>query len=224
MKSHIKLAAALSLMLAAVTAQAQWNRLKGGTVAVSATGEFTTQVTTNAGPVNAIVGTPPNALSETVFGQQQGTTVKPGVLAQLGLHPVPWAGVELNYQFVQFDEQYNYQYSGRPGTQQYSRVPVAFHEATAAYQFHPKHIKFQPYVNVGGGAVDFLPYLATNQWRAAGLVETGFDIPLMKSNHLAMRVQGRALIYRAPNFNNSAISTRGWVVTEEPTLGFAYHF
>ncbi|GAA3746404.1 hypothetical protein [Terriglobus aquaticus] len=224
MKFPITYAVALSLMVAAVSAQAQFSRLKGGTIAVSATEEFTTPLTNNATPLTAPVGTPPNALSETITGQQQGTTSKPGVLAQLGFHPVAWAGIELNYQFVQFDEQYNSQYSSQPGTQQYLRVPVAFHEATAAYQFHPKHIKFQPYVNVGGGAVDFLPYLANNQWRGAGLVETGFDIPLMKSNHLAMRIQGRALIYRAPNFNNAAISTRGWVVTEEPTVGFAYHF
>ena len=223
MKFPIKSAVALSLMLAAVSAQAQFNRLKGGTLAVSATEEFTTPLTNNARPVNAVVGTPPNATNQTVFGQQQGTTSKPGVLAQFGFHPFAWAGVEINYQFVQFDEQFNAQYSGRPGTQQYERVPVAFHEATAAYQFHPKHIKFQPYVNVGGGAVDFLPYLATNQWRAAGLVETGFDIPT-PSPHLAVRIQGRALIYRAPNFNNSAISTRGWVVTEEPAVGLAYRF
>lgn len=223
MKFSPKYAVALSLMLAAVSAQAQFNRLKGGTLAVSATEEFSTPLTNNARSVNSVVGTPPNALNETVFGQQQGTTSKPGVLAQFGFHPVPWAGVEINYQFVQFDEQYNFQYSSQPGTQQYLRVPVAFHEMTAAYQFHPKHIKFQPYVNLGGGAVDFLPYLANNQWRAAGLVETGFDIPT-PSPHLAIRIQGRALIYRAPNFTNSSISTRGWRVTEEPAVGLAYRF
>ncbi len=222
MKSRIKPIAAVCLMLAAVSAEAQWNRLKGATVSVSATQEWTTPVTNDASPVSAIVGTPPNALRETVFNQQQGATSKPGVLATLGLHPKPWAGVEFNYQFAQFEEQYSFNYVGQAATQ-YQRVGVAFHEATAAYQFHPKHIKFQPYFNVGGGAVDFLPYLATNQWRAAGLVETGFDIPT-RSPHLAIRIQGRALIYRAPNFNNSALSTRSWVVTEEPTAGFVYRF
>lgn len=223
MKFGIKHVAPLCILLAAVTAQAQFYRLKGATVAVSATEEFTTPLTNNATSTTATVGTPPNALRETVFGQQQGATSKPGVLATLGFHPVSWAGVEFNYQFAQFDEQYSFYYSGQPTTRQYARVPVAFHEATAAYQFHPPHIKFQPYVNVGGGAVDFLPYLATNQWRAAGLLETGFDIPT-RSPHLAIRIQGRVLIYRAPNFSNSSLSTRSWVATEEPTAGFVYRF
>ncbi|WP_419804242.1 hypothetical protein [Terriglobus sp.] len=223
MKSGIKHAASLGLMLAAVSAQAQFTRLKGATIAVSATQEFTTPLTNNAGPVSATVGTPPNALRETVFGQQQGATSKPGVLATFGFHPVSWAGVEFNYQFAQFEEQYSFYYAATPGTHRFAPTAVAFHEATAAYQFHPPHIKFQPYVNVGGGAVDFLPYLASNQWRGAGLVETGFDIPT-KSPHLAIRIQGRVLIYRAPNFNNSALSTRGWVATEEPTAGFVYRF
>lgn len=222
MKFGIKSAVTLCMTLAAVSAQAQFNRLKGATISVSATQEFTTPVTNNASSVSTVVGTPPNALRETAYNQQQGATSKPGVMAQFGFHPISWAGIELNYQFVQFEEQYSYNYVGQ-SAKQYTRAGVAFHEATAAYQFHPPHIKFQPYVNVGGGAVDFLPYLASNQWRGAGLVETGFDIPT-KSPHLAVRVQGRALIYRAPNFNNSAISTRGWVVTEEPTAGLVYRF
>ena len=222
MKFGIKTAVTLCLTVAAVSAQAQFNRLKGATISVSATQEFTTPLTNNASPFTTTVGTPPNALRQTVYNQQQGATSKPGVLASLGLHPVPWAGIEFNYQFAQFEEQYSFNYVGR-SAKQYQNVAVAFHEATAAYQFHPKHIKFQPYFNVGGGAVDFLPYLATNQWRAAGLVETGFDIPT-KSPHLAIRVQGRALIYRAPNFNSSAISTRSWVVTTEPTAGLVYRF
>lgn len=223
MKFGIKLTAALGLMLAAVTAQAQFNRLKGATLAVSGTNLWSTPVTNDATPATVIVGTAPNASRQTIYGQQQGATSKPGVLATFGFHPVSWAGVELNYQFAQYDEVYSFYYSGQPGVRQYARVPTAFHEATAAYQFHPPHIKFQPYVNVGGGAIDFYPYLASEQWRGAGLVETGFDIPT-KSPHLAIRVQGRALIYRAPNFGNPGLSSRSWRVTEEPTAGLVYRF
>ena len=223
MKFAFKHAVPLCLMLAAVSAQAQFYRLKGATVSISGTNLWATPVTNDATPATAIVGTPPNALRETVSGQQQSATSKPGVLASVGFHPFSWAGVEVNYQFAQFDEEYSFYYSSLPTFKQFQRVPVAFHEATAAYQFHPPHIKFQPYVNIGGGAVDFLPYLANEQWRGAGLVETGFDIPTM-SPHVAIRVQGRALIYRAPNFNNSALSSRSWRVTEEPTAGLVYRF
>ena len=223
MKFSWKYMMPVCLAVTAVSAQAQFYKLKGATVAVQGTQLWSTPLTNNAGPVTTFVGTAPNALRETVIGQQQGATSKPGVLATVGFHPKPWAGVEFNYQFAQFEEQYSFYYASAPTNRLSQRTGVAFHEATAAYQFHPPHIKFQPYVNVGGGAVDFLPYLASEQWRAAGLVETGVDIP-MKSPHLALRVQGRALIYRAPNFNNSALSTRGWRVTEEPTAGFVYRF
>ena len=223
MKFGLKQALPLCLTLAAVSTQAQFYRLKGATVAVSGTNLWTTPVTDDATPSTAIVGTPPNALRETVSGQQQSTTSKPGVLASFGFHPVAWAGIEFNYQFSQFDEKYSFNYSSQPTTQVTQRVPEAFHEFTGTYQFHPPHIKFQPYVNVGGGYIDFLPYLANNQWRGTGLVETGFDIPT-KSPHVAIRVQGRALIYRAPNFYNTALSSRSWRVTEEPTAGLVYRF
>ena len=223
MKFVMKQALPLCLMLAAVSAQAQFYRLKGATVSVSGSNLWSTPLTSDPTPVTATVGTPPNALRERVYLQQQDTTSKPGVLASFGFHPVPFAGIEFNYQFAQFDEKFSYYYSSQPNTQQTQRVPEAFHEFTAAYQFHPPHIKFQPYVNIGGGYIDFLPYLANNQWRGTGLIETGFDIPT-KSPHVAIRVQGRALIYRAPNFDNSALSTRTWRVTEEPTAGLVYRF
>lgn len=223
MKFSLKQAVPLCLMLAAVSVQAQFYRLKGATVAVSGSNLWTTPLVDDPTPVVTTVGTSPNALRETVSGQRQGATSKPGVLAQFAFHPKPWAGIEINYQFAQFDEVYQFNYSSQPSAVQSARVPVAFHETTAAYQFHPKHIKFQPYVNVGGGYIDFLPYLANEQWRGTGLVEAGFDIPT-KFPHIAIRVQGRALIYRAPNFYNSALSTRTWRVTEEPTAGFVYRF
>lgn len=213
------------LLLTASCAQAQFYRLKGASVSVSATGDFSTPLTNNASPVTAQVpSTSGGVLSQTVFNQANNSTTKPGVLAQFGFHPVPWAGVEVNYQFAQFDEVYFFNYSSTPTIGRQLRVPVAFHEATAAYQFHPPHIKFQPYVNVGGGAVDFLPYLANQQWRAAGLVETGVEFPIAKSPHLAMKIQGRALFYRVPNFNNASISTRNWRATSEPTVGLTYRF
>lgn len=102
-------------------------------------------------------------------------------------------------------------------------MPVTANEATAAYVFHPKHIPLQPFVNLGGGAISFIPQSASNQWRAAGLVEAGLDLPT-ENKHLAIRIEGRSLVYRAPNFNQPAISTRSWRVTDEPAAGVVYRF
>ena len=55
-----------------------------------------------------------------------------------------------------------------------------------------------------------------HQWRGAGLAEFGFDIPA--GNHWGVRVQGRSLFYRAPNFNISAAESRSWVATVEPAV------
>ena len=91
------------------------------------------------------------------------------------------------------------------------------------YQFHPKHIPFQPFVNIGGGALDFAPNTGQYQWRTAGLLEMGFDLPT-HSKHIGFRIAGRSLYYRAPNFNTAAISTREWRVTEEPSVSTYYRF
>lgn len=223
MKFGMKQALPLCLLLAAGSMQAQFYKLKGATVSVSGTNLWSTPITDDPRPATAVVGTPPNATVQTVFNQHQGATSKPGVLASFAFHPVPWAGIEINYQFAQMDETYSFYYASQPGQRLTQRVPEAFHETTAAYQFHPKHIKFQPYINLGGGYIDFLPYLANEQWRGTGLAEVGFDIPT-KSPHVAIRVQGRALFYRAPNFYNSGLSSRSWRVTEQPTAGLVYRF
>ena len=218
-----------TLAVAAVSvtvAQAQSNNLKGISVSVGGTGPFTTVLQTN--PTNASYtanSTTGGSLNETASGQQQFTTLSAGFLASLQIHPVAWAGIEMNYGFNHYSEVFSYNASSATSAQT-QRVNTYAHEATAAYVFHPKHIKFQPFLNVGGGAISFLPAApnaSDNQWRWTGLVETGFDIPTRYS-HLAFRVAGRALIYRAPNFYNSTISTRTWRSTEEPTVSVVLRF
>ena len=106
-----------------------------------------------------------------------------------------------------------------------ARVQSYNHEATAAYLFHPHFRKLQPFVGIGGGAIDFVPQnsVVSNQWRGAGLLEAGLDLPT-GNPHLGFRVQGRSLIYRAPNFDSPAVSSRSWVATVEPTAGVYWRF
>ena len=68
-----------------------------------------------------------------------------------------------------------------------------------------------------------MPANGQNQWRGAGLVELGFDIPT-SNPHFGFRVQGRELIYRAPNYNQPALASKAWVGTSEPALGAWYRF
>ena len=149
---------------------------------------------------------------------QQYTTDTTGFLFSLKEHPVAWAGVEFNYGYSKYSQVYR----ATAGT---ANVKSYNHEATAAYLFHP-HVKhLQPFIAVGGGAVDFQPagLPVANQWRGAGLVEVGFDLPT-RNPHLGFRAMGRTLIYRAPNFNTPVISTGSWVATVEPAGGVYFRF
>ncbi len=150
---------------------------------------------------------------------QQYTTDTTGFLFSLKEHPVAWAGVEFNYGYNKNSNIFQNHFGAS------ARVKTVNHEATAAYLFHP-HIKhLQPFVAVGGGAIDFAPSgeAVANQWRGAGLVEVGLDIPT-KNPHLGFRAMGRSLIYRAPNFYTPAISTESWVATVEPAGGVYFRF
>ncbi len=216
----------LLLLVALSTAaslQAQFYKLKGATATVGGTGEFTRVLTANPVSGQYTVATPAGGtIGTTVSNQQQFTTLSAGVLGSLAFHPRPWAGFEVNYGYTRYSERYTFNYSAATPNQALG-VPTGFHEATGAYQFHPRHIPFQPFLNVGGGAIFFLPSGLAYQQRFTGLVETGFDIPTHNPN-LAFRIQGRSLIYRAPNFYNAAISTKSWRATNEPGVSVVYRF
>lgn len=207
---------------AAPAQMAHYAKTHGVSVSVGATGNFVTPLTTDPSPQPFFSG----GRVISIYGQQQYITSSPGFLTSFQFHPVPWAGVELNYGYQHYSERFNYNLTRQPVTQT-ANIPTSAHEATAAYSFHPKHIPFQPFVNVGGGAINFRTDVgeASSQWRGTGLVETGFEFAMpYTSRKLALRIQGRGLFYRAPNFNNSQISTRSWRVSSEPSASFVYRF
>jgi hypothetical protein len=194
----------------------------GASLAVGATGQFSTILEQNDSRTTYTTTVGGAPITNTVFNHHQDTTDSTGLLATFDVHPRPWAGVEFNYGFTHYSERFSYQNANvtTPGR---VSVPVDWHEATGAYQFHPRHIPFQPFVNIGGGAIDFVPGNGQNQWRGAGLVEAGFDLPI-KYKHVGFRVEGRSLIYRSPNFNQPLISTRSWRATTQPALSAFYRF
>ena len=198
-----RLTRALSLCLvasSALAAHAQFYKLHNVDLGVNAVSPFTTVMT--------------NDLPQTT----QGTTDTVGLLVSFKEHPLPWAGIEFNYGYNKYSQRYNGPF---PPTE----VKSYNQEATAAYIFHPHFRRLQPFVALGGGAINFLPqaHAAPDMWRATGLLEAGLDIPT-HNPHLGFRVQGRALFYRAPNFFNSIISSEDWVATAEPSGGVYFRF
>jgi hypothetical protein len=220
----------VTLLAIAGSAHAQFYRYlpeHGASVSVGATGNFVEDLTTDPSPVTrTTVASPGVTLTNTYSNQQQYITSSFGFLTSLQFHPVAWAGVEVNYGYQHYSERFNYSRATVAATQT-SSIPTTTHEATAAYQFHAKRLPLQPFVNVGGGAIYFNPTNGggTAQWRGTGLVETGFEVAMPYTNRkLGLRLQGRGLFYRAPNFNDAALSTRSWRVSAEPSASFVYRF
>jgi hypothetical protein len=218
--------------LAALAAHGQdYFKTHGGSLSVGGFGQFTTVLTANptAGTYSVPKAGGGGTVTAFVSGQREYTTDSAGFVTSLQFHPKPWAGVEFNYGFTHYQERYSVLYgssssfTSTSGSPSFTHVVTDVHEATGAYQFHPKHIPFQPFVNIGGGALDYAPTTGSNQWRGAGLLEAGFDVPTHMS-HIGFRIEGRSLYSRAPNFYNPAISTRSWRVTEEPSISTYYRF
>ena len=178
-----------------LAAKAQFYKVHNADLSAGATGQFTTSITSQNNVAHQL------------------TTDSVGFLGSFREHQVAWAGVEVNCGDAPLSERYM-----NDANTQIANVPLSMHEFTAAYIFHPHFRHLQPFVNVGGGALYFHPYPApvTTQWRGTGLVEVGFDVPT-KNPHMGFRVQGRSLIYRAPNFNNAGIASSRWVSTSEPS-------
>ena len=210
------------LVLTAATAQAQYFKTHGASLSVGGTGQFSTILEGDSGYVPYTYPIQNGTNTTSIFNQQQYTTWSAGFVSSFQFHPKPWAGVALNYGFTHYQERFVYQYATNSSTGQ-TNVPTDAHEFTGGYLIHPKHIPFQPYVEVGGGAIDFTPSNASNQFRGAGLLETGFDLPI-KNEHIGFRVSGRSLYYRSPNFYNAAASSRSWRVTTEPAISAFYRF
>lgn len=220
------LTAALMSVLSCLPVHAQWYRLNNGSLSVGATGQFSKQLTDSRGTTGTYQVPFQNGAatySTTISNQQQGTTQSVGFLTSLQWHPVAWAGIAVNYGFTHYNEHFRFDYAATNPAGQAIHLPTDMHEFTAAYQFHVRKLPLQPFVNVGGGAIDFAPNRGTNQFRGAGLLEVGWDIPVRKTR-FGFRVAGRSLVYRAPNFYTPAISTRAWRTTVEPAVSTYYRF
>jgi len=210
-QSFIQRSLPVVLAFSALSAQAQFYKLHGASASVGIAGQFSTPVTSEDYPGGLI--------------PQQYTTNSAGLIASLAFHPKPWAGVEVNYGFSDYSERYAL-YHPDGSLSQFTSIASDMHEATAAYQFHPRHIPFQPFVNLGGGGIDFVPRYnhVSDQWRLAGLAETGFDIVATRDKKAGFRIEARSLIYRAPDFNQRLLRSDSWTATVEPAASFFYRF
>jgi outer membrane immunogenic protein len=159
---------------------------------------------------------------------QQDPTNSGGVLASYRYAFRAHSSVEVDYSFTR-----NTQYYTIIGT---TTGPIAaqqanVHELTGAYVLQAdRSRRISPFVLAGAGALIFSPitnatnasFGSTTQTTATFLYGMGLDYRLMHS--VGLRLQYRGLIYKAPDFGVSDISTGGWSHSAEPAVGLTFRF
>jgi outer membrane immunogenic protein len=116
----------------------------------------------------------------------------------------------------------------------FDRVQATVSEFSAAYVLNPIQIgKFEPFLLAGAGSLNFnpgntfidtfpVPVAAVKQRALGYLYGVGVDYRVRP--HIAVRLQYRGLIYRAPDFKNPGLFTGALGQMAEPSIGVVYRF
>jgi hypothetical protein len=146
---------------------------------------------------------------------RQWTTQSLGALATLRDRPFTWVGLEVNYQFTRYSERFQIPAAPFASPSLLVYVPTSVHEYTAAFVFQSDKHALKPFLALGGGYQNFQPTGDfSHQWRETALLDLGVDIPTQTK--LGFRIGARDLVFRAPNFQNTALASSRWVSEEEP--------
>lgn len=171
----------------------------------------------------------------------QGTSSSAGVLGSVRQSFRPWFGYSVNFGYSRFSEKYSYGNSSPSPSQPESTnsyfetgtIGVSMYEFTGAYLFQgPKTRRFDTFLQLGGGALTFLPtkdpspYWVT--FRPVMVFGTGMNYKL--SRHWALRAEYRALFYKNPDWSGirsadtNVPTVKLYTVTNEPTISLVYRF
>jgi len=132
---------------------------------------------------------------------------------------------EINYGFTRNAQ--NFTIAGP----EFAPIQTDIHEVTAAYVFAPQGSgRLKPFLRLGGGGLIFSPtstfnntsFGVSSQTRPAGLFGGGVDYKLRGG--LALRLQYRGLIYKAPDFGVADFTTGSWGIMSEPSAGLVFNF
>jgi len=154
---------------------------------------------------------------------QRGTQTG-GVLAGFRYHFSRWFAAEANYGYARDTQKY---FSSGTST----RIQVNFHEVTGAFvvtapAFRDKihafalaggGLVFDPTGNAGGRFAG-----ATTETKGAFLYGGGVDYDLLK--RVALRVEYRGLVYKAPNFNVGRLDIDQFTHVAQPSASLVFRF
>jgi hypothetical protein len=149
------------------------------------------------------------------------TTESMGGLLSLRDGYKPLLGYEVNYDFTRYSESYN--------KGQIARVQNNVHEGTLSYLAQANtEYGFQVFATIGGGIMVFAPTRLGGGGRSPQLLPAftyslGLNHNVM-SDHIGVRVQYRAVKYKAPDFHEFLLNTQTLRTTMEPSIGAYFRF
>jgi len=194
--------ASMALFLTAAAATAQEGR---GEVSVEGTGFFTKDTNNN--------------------GTFQRGTESGGLLVGYRHSLYRWISAEAVYGYARNTQQFSNAFG-------FGRVQANVHQATGGFVVNlPFLANFRPYVLAEGGALVFAPTRnpggaipgTSRQSEGVFVYGGGVDYPFL-SSHLLLRAEYRGLVYNAPDFESSVLSTNSWTHTAQPAAGFVVRF
>jgi outer membrane immunogenic protein len=191
------------LLLAAAQGFAQESRQD---VSFSATGLFGPQVNGN--------------------GAQLNSTGSLGLLTSYRYMLTPHSALELNYSFTQDQQVYKVSFNGVNG----QRIHARAQEVTGAYVYSLTFKRFNPFAELGVGAMLFSPIrdygtqtLDTKQNTNIGALFGG-GVAYELSPSWDVRVEYRGFVAKSPDFGIANFQTNRYEVWSIPAVGVAYHF
>jgi hypothetical protein len=157
------------------------------------------------------------------FGSNTG-----GVLVSLHYIAKPYFGLEFNYGYARYTENYNgAAVAEATGTSTF-QVQTKVNEYTFGYIATPPHpiFGFQPFVSVGFGTSGFTPTPGGGQELPEKARATYYySLGLQKDyGHLGVRAGFRETFFIAPDFGQNYLTIVQRTTTYEPMIGFYFRY
>ncbi len=161
-------------------------------------------------------------------GIRLSSTIPIGALASYRYLLTPRSGLEANYSFAQNVAKYQTLASAQTNY----RVHTRQQEFTVAYVYSRTYRNFNPFGEIGVGALRFTPlrdfrsttFDTKSQTRIGGLFGAGLAYELSPS--FDVRIEYRGMVVKAPDFSlpGNVLQTNRYELVSIPAVGIAYHF
>ncbi len=146
-----------------------------------------------------------------------------GALISYRFMLTPRGAVEANYGYTQNSIHYK-----APSLD--NKVNTRLQEVTAAYVYNFNFHNFNPFVELGGGALMWgnIRNIGTttldvkSQTTIVGLGGAGLAYEISPS--FDVRLEYRAIFSKVPNFGYTSFNTNKYYIVNNPVIGVAYHF